>query len=701
MWTLRAWLCLWCFAAIVGADAPGEERLVELLRGQVSTILDRHGGWSARHPLEALLKDHPPAVQVQALLPFIDHGAAADSASPAQPAVCERLGQLWEASWPRLVVALDDPKATRRAAAASAINQLSFKNQSKHHRPWANEVGPRLANLMTHDPSPVVRTEAARALASLKEQAAPYSDAVLQAMDDPDPAVQRMAMSVLMKAGPDGWRAIPRLIAILNDPTNDQHDDAAEALQIMGYAGRDAVPALLTVCGDPSATDDHIDASNALFWIGTRGLQPVPYDLLARAVRHCRYAAPAWLAHHFAPDDVALAVSLAEAIEAVNEHDYKNGEWAARALGRIKPRQPEVAAYLRVLAESDHTHARAWAAVAYGGVTGDDATAAALLQRIYERAGKKEREECVIHAAGVLGPAAAPMLAHIQPELKSDSAWASLNHIHAYYRLRGQPDQYLDFVAELMRSRTANDMPEQAGEILRELGPLADAQTPTLIEVLDDYSPWAQDNRFHAAYALRHIGPTAHTRRALPGLARMLDPAIEDSPYNRRMAAEAIWSISRDATTAVNGVLGTLDDRGRSFIWAMWALKEMGPAASAAIPRLRETLADPNPCFRELAAEALEAIESPLPAGSVNALQLSQWHDQLADDQDATAVAAVWRLAQAGEPARAWLKQHADHAAVEPGDDPRPSLRANRQQARVIQALSLMDHLKSQSAEAQ
>ncbi|MDX1564600.1 MAG: HEAT repeat domain-containing protein [Phycisphaeraceae bacterium] len=591
---------------------------------RLQAILDQYGPTRSEKPLQEVLAPLPVAERVRVLMPLIDYGAEKSNGFSGPGSVHDLLGKWADASAASLVKALDHATTGKRLNAARAIVQLQFQNQSLDRLPWAEAAGPKLSRLLTTDPSAEVRSEAADALASLKSQVAPYASALVKALHDKNAQVARSALFAIKEAGPDAWEAIPHLLNILKQPDHTDRGTAAEALGAMGFAARQTVPAILEAIVDNPAQDTYA-LDGALYWVADSYEQNIPAGRMARIIRKAAgHSAPCWMAYHRNYRDLNVAGALAEALE-----DPEASDWAMHALIRMKPEHPALLSYLRTLAESNRPNARVYAAVAYWSVTGNTEEGLVLIRQILNKAGTEEKET-LWTVVGEMGPRAKPLLKDLKPNTKDQSPWTPLDHIASYYQIHGQPDKYLDYVADQMRPRYANDACDEAEDVLQLLGPMADSKTPGIRRSLGDFSEWATNNRWHAAAFHRQVGPTDQTRRSLPALKRLIDPAVEKSAYNRRIAAEAIWSISRDAQSALRGLRSALSERGLNFFYTLNAYERMGSDALPAVESLQKIATqDPNPHFREAARRALNTIENARPPEPTE-LQFDQWYRQLA-----------------------------------------------------------------------
>lgn len=137
---------------------------------------------------------------------------------------------------PALRRALADPNATVRLYAARAVWHLCEDEVTVHHfRPGLRHA------------DPFERGEALRGLHDLGPAARGESDAVRQALRDPDKFVRTAAASALWRIAGDARSALPVLLAVLKESLRscDHAEFAAlSALREMGAAARTALPTL-------------------------------------------------------------------------------------------------------------------------------------------------------------------------------------------------------------------------------------------------------------------------------------------------------------------------------------------------------------------------------------------------------------------------------------------------------------------------
>jgi HEAT repeat protein len=112
---------------------------------------------------------------------------------------------------------------------------------------------------------------------------------------------------------------------------------------------------------------------------------------------------------------------------------------------------------------------------------------------------------------------------------------------------------------------------------LERLGPRAEGVIPALFQALRNDVPWV---RSQAIRALGRFGEAANP--TLPALRR----AMEDSDTMVRVdAARAVWTMAKDKS-AIPVLIGALDDMDPNrCIYAVDALRNIGPPARDAIPR--------------------------------------------------------------------------------------------------------------------
>lgn len=94
-----------------------------------------------------------------------------------------------------------------------------------------------------------VADTAADALARIGESAAP---ALIEGLADPSPVVRAQAARALARMGPKAHSAVPALIVALDDEDMDVRMNAARALGQIGAEAQEAVPALMRALKEPA-----------------------------------------------------------------------------------------------------------------------------------------------------------------------------------------------------------------------------------------------------------------------------------------------------------------------------------------------------------------------------------------------------------------------------------------------------------------
>jgi hypothetical protein len=119
---------------------------------------------------------------------------------------------------------------------------------------------------------------------------------------------------------------------------------------------------------------------------------------------------------------------------------------------------------------------------------------------------------------------------------------------------------------------------------------------------------WGQQG---AAFLLGTIGPPA--KEGLPAVELLM---TDGNTYTRIVAAQAIWRISGDASKALPVLLESVSAQNQGsegpLLFAINAIGDMGPAASAAIPDL-ERLRSNSSRANQSVGRALARIRAPRP----------------------------------------------------------------------------------------
>jgi hypothetical protein len=194
-----------------------------------------------------------------------------------------------------------------------------------------------------------------------------------------------------------------------------------------------------------------------------------------------------------------------------------------------------------------------------------------------------------------------------------------------------------------------------------------------------------------AAFASVAIGPTPQTR----GLGHWLIDRAKDEPPGSELRANlamVLWACCHQTDDAIEILIPLLDDQGWATTRSAWILGQMGRDGRAALPRLRQLAAGPNPAYANWVGEAVRLIETELrrkiePAGA---------YEELADDDYLVSLRALWRMVDMGQPGDMLIK---DRLAQD--DTPRLPGAKLRQQARARQVLAVLEPAREISAATQ
>jgi HEAT repeat protein len=146
-----------------------------------------------------------------------------------------------------------------------------------------------------------------------------------------------------------------------------------------------------------------------------------------------------------------------------------------------------------------------------------------------------------------------------------------------------------------------------AAVTLGNIGSPARAAIPALAQALGDQD---FNIRMEAALALAKIGPDYS--QAAPQLERLLR---DSSSGVRLRAALALWRLHPADTAASNRVAHFLledPDLGLRS-WAAFLIGDLGPAAAAFSPALRDALRDPDSHVQQNANYSLKKLNPPIP----------------------------------------------------------------------------------------
>jgi len=347
------------------------------------------------------------------------------------------------------------------------------------------------------------------AMTILESIGAPSVPLLVECLRAPTIRSRHSAAAVLRKLGAAAESAVPALTAALKDPSSFVRRSAAEALMQIGEAAAEAVPQLVEGLSDPE-WDVRFAVLEAL-------------DLLGRG----------------AGDEAALAVlpSL------LDDHDSVRLV-AARALGSIGSKRPEVIAGLSRSRDEDKRQVQLWSAAALARLEVDVARGLDLLTEEMHHTDPWRAQRPIMVLAW-LGPTSLRVLPYLVQAL-NDHEWVRGEALKALAVLGATEPDAISAVAELLGAETfelrrsaaatLGHMGSAAASALRHsledpndcvkvaaarglvrIGEHAELAITTIITILEDP---ARSYRCEAAEALGEIGQHERTR---PALERALD----------------------------------------------------------------------------------------------------------------------------------------------------------------------------------
>lgn len=315
------------------------------------------------------------------------------------------------------------------------------------------------------------------------------------------------AVRALGRTGPDAGKAVPALVAALEDGHGPVSAAAAETLGVLGAKAASAVPALIKVVEGHGDESTRRAAVEALGRIGPNAKPAVP--ALVTLLRRRGADAPTYQAQvaralgDIGPGAEAAVPALIKALQ--DPTDVALRTQSAYALGQVGPASEAAVPTLAAALKDRDDDVRARAAHALGRIGASAREAVPALVDAFAASGRGD------------GDARAPLV-------RSSAADA--------LRMIGAPA-----VPDLARALTHTDraVRHKAAYALNGMGPAAKEALPALIDALkDDYF----GVRYQAAKALGGLGPAAAA--SVPALTEVLK---DRNPFVRDAAAEALKKV--------------------------------------------------------------------------------------------------------------------------------------------------------------
>ena len=481
------------------------------------------------------------------------------------------------------------------------------------------------------DASPKVRLRAVEALGQLGPAAKSTGPAVGQLFTDANVHVRRAAVQAIRAMRPDPKVAIPLLTKVVNDADPTVRSSAMDGLAELGDS---AVPGLIDALGKPRSA---VSACLALGEIGPAASPAVPTLVkLLNVGRNGDLRREAALTLGAIGPGASAAVP--PLIKALDDPDFSIRMGAVFALGRIGPAARSAEEPLRKLLLADPPPVLrtllVWAAAR---IKPEDKMMAQRAVMLLSEAMRSQEPR--VRATAVRGlidlhsvpEVVVPSMTRMLDEGPADLREDVLNVLHS----AGEPG-----VPGLVSALRHAESQQRAINLLGRLGPKAARATAALRDLLKSNDAAV---RRESLRALAAIGPGART--AVPAIAETLrDPDVtvrytaclalgkmdaaaadakpalqqELDDSDTRIALAAAWALARvdpDFTHAKPGsvprLIAALDDQDPlARLEATSSLRGLGPQAKSASTALKKTAEeDPNELIRDMAAEAVRAIE--------------------------------------------------------------------------------------------
>jgi len=335
--------------------------------------------------------------------------------------------------------------------------------------------------------------------------------AILAAMDEPDPLARLSAMRSLATCDPLPPEALPKLIDALREDDRDIQGWAAETLILYGPAAKEALPALVEVLRSPTADDERSNAyrrwraAEAIGEIGPEAAEAVP--ALMDAMSDDDDAVCAYATIALGKIGAAAKDAIPQMVEKLDDPDIRHGH-LMQALGQMSPlAEAAVPALLRLLT-TGKTYDRTQSAWALARIAPTPAVAAALA----EASRNDENAYVRLHAAvalTIIGPdIVEDMLQITQPVIEEalgqDEDEFRVSAAYGLVRL-GRVDEGLDILIQVLTEGAAKEMTHGAEAAAGTLGALGSIAEPAEEALLAAARHREQRLRQEARCALNRI----------------------------------------------------------------------------------------------------------------------------------------------------------------------------------------------------
>jgi HEAT repeat protein len=555
---------------IMAAGGDGTKRIAELVKNPVTPLEKRLGAiWELQFMRTAadkvvpiligLLKDKDAQIRAAAVDGLSWFGADAKDAIPA------------------LIDLLEDEKleAASRSHQANVVpHALSAIGSSA--------VGPLAKVLQDEAKSPFARWQAAEALAQLGRKAKPALPVLAARLNDKFPAIGIKSACAYVRAGGDLAKAMPVLLEGLQHETSFMAWHAADAIDRIGLSAREAVPNLLPLLKHKEP-EVRVKAAHTLAKMGVYAKVAVPEmaKLLQQSDSRQRYQ----IARALVEMGPYAGGALPALIERLKDLEPPMSPHPVLvAIGNIGPDAKEAVPALLEVLKGKETIFHGEVMIALGKIGPEAHTAVPQLVEQLKSATSRYMRRDIARALGGIGPMAkdaVPALKKVlEEDLGEDRIWAAF----ALARIGGDAKPCVALLIEMW-----NEEPDEVGPFGKEVG----------------------RHQYTIAHVLDLLGADAAPARDLL-LGALLDEKTLPGTFNH--VVRALGHLG-DADVVVPKLMVLLNRQPKDYssiqgcVSAAHALGMHGPAAKAAIPRLRELLEAEEIEIAEAAALALKKIE--------------------------------------------------------------------------------------------